>query len=130
MALVFADTSGLVALLVPSDPAHDRAERWFGGARHDNHVTHNYVVTETIALVQRRHGVDSVGKLVDVMARVHVDWVDEDLHQTAVNELLRRDRRRLSLVDCVSFEVMRRRGITDAFAFDDDFEAEGFTLVA
>ena len=31
-----------------------------------------------------------------------------------------------SLVDQVSFEIMRREGIVTAFAFDSDFEAQGF----
>ena len=34
--------------------------------------------------------------------------------------------RQLSLVDMVSFEVMRRAGIRDAFAFDDHFVRFGF----
>lgn len=36
--------------------------------------------------------------------------------------------RRVSLVDWTSFLVMRRRGITTAFAFDADFAAEGFQV--
>jgi predicted nucleic acid-binding protein len=38
-------------------------------------------------------------------------------------------RRRTSLVDWVSFEVMRRRGIETAFAFDRDFATAGFAVV-
>jgi predicted nucleic acid-binding protein len=36
-------------------------------------------------------------------------------------------RRDLSLVDCVSFEVMRRNGITRAFAVDRHFQELGFS---
>lgn len=32
-------------------------------------------------------------------------------------------------VDLVSFEVMRRLGIDEAFAFDDDFAAAGFRVL-
>ena len=42
--------------------------------------------------------------------------------------LRRRGRRRLSLVDCMSFVVMGKLGVTQAFAFDADFEREGFQL--
>jgi predicted nucleic acid-binding protein len=34
----------------------------------------------------------------------------------------------VSFVDWVSFEVMRRRGLRRAFAFDPDFRAAGFEL--
>ena len=39
-------------------------------------------------------------------------------------------RRRLSFVDWVSFVLMREAGLEQAFAFDRDFAAEGFRLVA
>ncbi len=38
-------------------------------------------------------------------------------------------RRRSSLVDHVSFEVMRRRGLEAALALDADFAAAGFRVV-
>jgi predicted nucleic acid-binding protein len=34
----------------------------------------------------------------------------------------------LSLVDCVSFTVMKDLGLTTAFAFDRHFEQAGFAL--
>ncbi len=40
-----------------------------------------------------------------------------------------RPRRDVSLVDRVSFEVMRRRRIDGAFAFDRDFADHGFTTI-
>lgn len=45
-----------------------------------------------------------------------------------MTEFLVTQRRAPSLVDFVSFEVMRERGITTAFAFDDDFRRQGFEL--
>lgn len=36
---------------------------------------------------------------------------------------------RFSLVDAVSFEIMRREGLTSAFAFDHHFEVAGFELL-
>ncbi len=41
--------------------------------------------------------------------------------------MLSQSRRRLSLVDCSSFEVMHRRGIDRCFAFDRHFRQQGFT---
>ena len=38
-------------------------------------------------------------------------------------------RRGLSLVDCVSFAVMARAGLRQAFAFDDHFAERGFSCL-
>ena len=43
--------------------------------------------------------------------------------------LLTANRRHLSLVDCVSFEVMRRRNLTHALALDGDFSTQGFITI-
>ena len=41
----------------------------------------------------------------------------------------RRADKEYSFTDCVSFEIMRRLGITRAAALDDDFRREGFTVL-
>ena len=57
-------------------------------------------------------------------------WVDEDVTSAAVHRWLRRYRdRTLSLTDAVSFEVMQREGLREAFAFDEDFQRVGFTVM-
>ncbi|WP_295431562.1 hypothetical protein [uncultured Thiodictyon sp.] len=37
-------------------------------------------------------------------------------------------RRRLSLVDCSSFQVMRRLAVSEAFTFDKHFSGQGFRV--
>lgn len=85
---------------------------------------------ETSALAQRRLGLDAVealrGALVPVLTVV---WVDRDLHDQALAATLAGGDRETSLVDRTSFELMRRRGITRAFAFDSHFADHGFELV-
>ena len=96
----------------------------------DDLVSHNYVVVETSALVQRRLGPRAVRALhSDLLGPVDVEWIDESLHESGVAALLAARGGALSLVDCVSFEVMRRRGIARAFAFDRDFVRHGFETV-
>jgi uncharacterized protein len=51
------------------------------------------------------------------MCRSCLDW------------LRRRDEHPYSFVDAVSFEVMRRRRLTEALAFDDDFTRAGYVEV-
>ncbi len=45
-----------------------------------------------------------------------------------MSSLLAASRRSVSLVDWTSFELMREERLIDAFAFDDDFAAHGFTV--
>jgi predicted nucleic acid-binding protein len=92
--------------------------------------THNYVVLETAAVVQRRLGTAAVRELHDVLLLpLTVVWVDRELHQAGVAALLAAGARRVSLVDHVSFELMHRERIETAFAFDRDFATQGFSLI-
>lgn len=93
-------------------------------------VTHNYVVVEAVALVQRRLGLEAVALLQDALLPViSKAWVERDLHDEALAATIAAARPEVSLVDRVSFALMRRRGLRRAFAFDAHFEEEGFELV-
>ncbi|MEW5984064.1 MAG: PIN domain-containing protein [Acidobacteriota bacterium] len=132
MTAVFADTSALLALLNGEDQDHDRAAHAFAAlrARQALLVSTSFVLVETYALVGRRLGVDAIRTFrSDVAPLLDVVWVDEALHDAGLDLLLDRRKRRLSLVDAVSFVTMRLKGLTEAFAFDPHFEQEGFSLV-
>jgi uncharacterized protein len=129
---VFVDTSALVAVLNSADPDHDRiAAEWatiIGTGRRLR--THNYIVVETAAVIQRRHGMAPARTLHDdIVPALSIRYVDESLHQRAVTASLAAGRRSVSLVDWTSFEMMRAERIADALAIDDDFASEGFNLV-
>lgn len=62
----------------------------------------------------------------DLLPIVRVHWITEADHRAAVIALLTAGRRQLSLVDCVSFVVMRQLNLKTAFAFDRDFATQGF----
>ena len=49
-----------------------------------------------------------------------------EMTRTTTRLLEKRNRSGLSLVDCSSFVIMRKYSMTEAFAFDSDFEREGF----
>jgi predicted nucleic acid-binding protein len=127
--VTFVDTSALYALLDRDDACHaEAAYVWRSLLQRDARlVTTNYVVVESVALVQRRLGLEAVRTLLDdVLPVVHVVWVDERLHDAGCTALLAAARPQVSLVDWTSFEFMRRNGLRNAFAFDDDFWALGF----
>jgi predicted nucleic acid-binding protein len=84
-----------------------------------------------MALAGRRLGLQAVRDFQSELAPVlQIVWIDHHLHQQAVTALLTAGLRDLSLVDCASFEVMRRMGTRSAFAFDDHFRQQGFGVVA
>lgn len=128
---VFVDTSALYALLDEDSEVHGAARRyWTTLLRSEDLITHNYVALETVALVQRRLGLAAVERLVRGLLPVAtVVWIDEFQHAAAVSSVLDTKKRTLSLVDHVSFLVMRARGVDHAFAFDEDFTDAGFTTL-
>ena len=130
---VFVDTSALFALLDADDAGHGLAlPAWNNGIDECvGFVTTNYVVVETIALAQRRLGIHAIRTLIDEMLpMVDTIWVTDADHTTGLNLLLMAARRRLSLVDCVSFAIMRRMGIREYLGLDPHFEEQGFTPYA
>jgi len=53
---------------------------------------------------------------------------DLETHRSGISALLAAAKRNLSLVDCVSFELMGNLGIRTAFAFDAHFKDAGFEV--
>jgi predicted nucleic acid-binding protein len=93
-------------------------------------ITTNYVVVETVAVLQNRIGLEPVRDFTTrVLPLVDVVFADAGLHERAMARLLRMDRRRVSLVDATSFEVMDTHGVADVLGLDSDFEGQGFRLV-
>jgi predicted nucleic acid-binding protein len=130
VSAVFIDTSAVLALLVGSDRAHREAVEIFGRlrSRHAELVTTSYVLVETYALLDRRLDRDAVRDFRASLAPlIRVIWVDGTLHERGLDRL-ETSSRSLSLVDAVSFEVIRRHRIVEAFAFDRHFDREGLTV--
>ncbi|HEV8597840.1 MAG TPA: PIN domain-containing protein [Gemmatimonadales bacterium] len=60
------------------------------------------------------------------------EWIEVSarlVREAVLSWLERFSDQRFSLVDAVSFEVMRRAGVRHAFAFDRHFEVAGFELL-
>lgn len=126
---IFVDTSALIAFLNADQPRHAEViDAWDRAIADEKALfTSNYVLVESFALVQRRLGLEALHALSGVLVpMLRVLWVDEELHAAAVASLFTAGRRKLSLVDCTSFELMRRRGLAEALALDDDFARQGF----
>lgn len=125
---VFVDTSALYSVVTMADERHDVAQSIFIRlvVNEEPLVTHNYVEVETVSIIHARHGIAPLPQLQEILDIVECLWIDDELHETALRQLLTTGRRGPSLVDRVSFEVMERSGISKAFAFDEHFTAAGF----
>jgi len=126
--VIFVDTSFLAALLLPKDANHSRAVRAIEALDRrrlsDLLLTTNNVVLETIT-VARYEGDHRVavraGELLygGAMARLYRTTAEDE--QEAFAYLRLHQDKAYSAVDCLSFVVMLKHGITEAFSFDDDF---------
>ncbi len=128
--MIFVDTSAIYAWADAADLNHRPAVRRLRAILDsgDRLLTHNYVLVEAHSLLQARLGVTAALKLAQDSSAFVIDWVDDDLHAAGVRELERSRKRGVSLVDQISFLVMRRRQVETAFAFDPDFVSAGFQL--
>ena len=129
--IVFVDTSAVYALLDAGDSNHERALRATARLLGEELVTHSYVVVELVSLVRRRLGADAAARLIDeVLPAIEVTDVDASLRSRALAAFRATTGSAVSLVDRTSFEFMRWRGISRAWAMDSDFATEGFELEA
>ena len=126
--MLLLDTSGLLCYIHTSEPQHTIAVKAFDAAH--TYLTHSYVLSEFVALAQVRNlpRIVALTFVTDLLENPDIEtiWVDEELHQEAVNLLINRMDKTSSLCDAVSFVLMRRQGLTDALTTDRHFEQEGF----
>lgn len=131
--MVLIDTSALFALTDGRDAHHGEAVRILERLEDQGEelLLHTYILLEAFALIHRRHGLTPAIKVSRDLREVRTIAVDRLLHDEAVSLLGRRPGRSgrgPSLVDAVSFLIMRRGGLEEAFAFDPDFVKAGFRL--
>lgn len=132
MSRVFVDTSAVFALLSSDDGSHESARSVFQQlqAREAVLVTTSFVLVEVYALLARRMGLRAVRRFREEFAPLlDVVWVDRHVLEGGLDLLVASDSRRLSLVDAVSFLVMRDQKLDQAFAFDRHFEVQGFEVL-
>jgi len=129
---VFVDTSAFLAVLNKNDQNHPPAkEAWQDLLSKETQlVTSNYVLVETIAILQHRFGLSAVrlfeGTIQPILSTL---WVDQELHQRGMSTMLTANRRQLSLVDCINFEIIRQNHIEWVFALDPHFVEQGFSVI-
>jgi predicted nucleic acid-binding protein len=128
----FVDTSAFLAFLDIDDQNHSAASRTWQALlnRKEALVCHNYILVETLSSIQKCYGMNVLRTFQDdVVPLLIIEWLTNEHHQAAASLILTANRRNLSLVDCASFNAMRRLGIQTAFTFDPHFAEQGFTVI-
>jgi predicted nucleic acid-binding protein len=129
---IFIDTSAFYALLDRDDTNQEAAaSAWTSMLSSDNTLmTSNYILVETCALLQNRLGIAATRAFQEELVPiVNIEYVNPEVHRSGMAALLAAARRNLSLVDCVSFEIMRILGVKNAFTFDPHFKEQGFHTI-
>jgi predicted nucleic acid-binding protein len=129
---IFIDTSAFYAVMDRSDSYHPSASKLWADFLDKGYYlkTSNYVTVETLALLQNRLGFEAADLWSrDVLGIVETLWIDEVRHNLAFEIWFSLGRRKLSLVDCASFVIMRHDKIEKVFGFDKHFTEHGFEVL-
>jgi uncharacterized protein len=129
--IAFADTFYYLALGNPRDSAHQQAlsiSNQFRGRI----VTSAWIIQELadgLAIPPARNGFLNLLTALEQDDRTTI--VEPDFEHWRLGLELYRSRpdKSWSLTDCVSFEIMRERGVNDALTADRHFEQAGFNIL-
>ncbi len=129
--MIFADTGYWTALWNPRDALHHKALALSASHEHTAVITTEMVLVETLNAVAGK-GSYRRQVAIDMLRRIertpNIEIIPQTPAQfrTALERYTARADQTWSLTDCASFLVMEDRHITEALAYDQDFEQAGF----
>ncbi len=131
---LFADSGYWIAIIYPGDQLHQRAREMATDLSTVQIVTTQMVLTEALNFMsdlgefRRRFAAQTVQGLEENPGVEIVPQTEAQFRAAAEYYATRSDQR-WSLTDCASFLVMEDRGLTEALAYDRDFEQAGFVAL-
>jgi uncharacterized protein len=130
MSEVFVDTAVVIALLLESDEHHGRAWSKILAMRSQAKLVTTRAVCLEIgsSLSRPRHRAQAAALLASIEYDPEFEVVplSEDLYAEGLTLFSARLDKAWSLTDCLSFVVMRQRGITSVLTTDQHFRQAGF----
>jgi predicted nucleic acid-binding protein len=129
--MIFVDTTVWYAAYVAEDPEHGAAKALLDVPQ-QRLATTDYIIDELLTLLKARgqYGVAQlVGRLMFSGRLCHIEWLDHSDVEAAwriFDGFVDKD---WSFTDCVSYVVMQRLGISEAWALDEHFCQFGFATV-
>jgi len=130
---ILFNTSGFFALIDERDLMHDKAVAWIEAQRRKiRPVSTEWVVGETCTLLvarKRPHLVARFLDYVDSSAALLLVNPDDTLLRAAKALIRQQAEQGYSFVDCISFCLMKERGIRKALTTDSHYRKAGFAAV-
>jgi len=129
---LLVDTSALIALFLPDERNHQDAARFGRRKPEPRFVLTELILAELATRLRVRAGAEQAVEVArDVLRsdRYQLVFTDPELLDGGLAKMTRFRDKRLSLTDCVSFELMEKLGLRAAFTFDRDFRDCGFDIV-
>ena len=131
MSRVFLDTSYVVSLFAPSDSFHPKAQELANRIRRDRPrvITTRAVLLEIGNALSKPLQREPAFQFLDSLEsdpRVEVIPLSDELYFQGLRLFRRRPDMEWGLVDCISFEVMKERAVTDSLTSDVHFQQAGF----
>ena len=131
MKAVFADTAFFLALINPRDQYHRSAVQ-MNAALEMPLVTTAWVLLEfanAIAASRARERFERVLARLRSEGDAEIIAPEPNLFDSGCEFFIAHRDKEWSLTDCISFVVMRDRGLTDALTADRHFEQAGFRVL-
>ena len=131
---IFVDTSSWIAVSDRGEANHTKAVHIFRQLmnRRGLLVTTNLVIAEAHILLRRRLGQSAAMAFLDSLhqsAHVEIVYPGMEHELEAIRILKQFQDQDFSLTDAISFAVMRKSKITEAFSFDHHFVIAGFNIL-
>ena len=128
---VFADTLFVVALVNRRDQYHDMAVELADQFENFPLLITDAVLIEIASALARKYKIDAIKVIEHALAseEVRVVRLTPQLFDRAFEEYKKFRDKEWSLVDCISFIVMRDEGVDRALTFDKHFEQAGFEIL-
>lgn len=130
---IFIDTCAFIALIDSDDDFHNLAFNLFSKAAKDNadFLTSNYVIFETMFLLQKTLGLPAVKDFKKLMLPiVRIIWIDEKIHNNSLNNLIAAEKKKISLTDYSSFYILDNYNIDKVFTFDNHFKEKNYKILS
>jgi len=131
---VFADTSGLYALVDKNDACHAPAREAVAEILREGRrlVVTDYVIDESVTLAKARGGARVADRVLDLVERsqgIRIEWIGPDRFAATRAFFRKHADHAYSFTDCSSFVVMRELRLDRALTTDRHFVEAGMEVL-